>query len=98
MNMTNRINPKSRARLEAQISPEAKALVQQAAYLQGLSLTDFIVSTVQAEAVRVIQEHQTLKLCREDSEAFVDSLLNPTQLNDRIKAASLRYKQVIKND
>lgn len=95
--MGNRINPKLRARLEAQSSPETKALIEKAAYLQGLSLNDFIVSTVQAEAVRVIQKHQTLKLSREDSEAFVDSLLNPPQLNDKIKSASVRYNQVIKN-
>jgi uncharacterized protein (DUF1778 family) len=95
--MANKINPKLRARLEAQSSPEMKALIQKAAYLQGLSLNDFIVSTVQAEAIRVIQEHQTLKLSQEDSEAFVDSIFNPPQLNDKIKSAFSQYKKIIEN-
>ncbi|MCT7983463.1 DUF1778 domain-containing protein [Laspinema sp. A4] len=95
--MANKINPKLRARLEAQSSPETKALIEKAAYLQGLSLNDFIVSTVQAEAIRVIQEHQTLKLSQEDSVAFANSILNPPQLNDKIKSAFSQYKDVIKN-
>jgi uncharacterized protein (DUF1778 family) len=30
-----------------------------------------------------------------DAEAFVDALLNPPKPNDAIKAAAIRYKQVI---
>jgi uncharacterized protein (DUF1778 family) len=83
------------ARLEARISPETKALLQKAADLEGRTLTDFIVATVQAEACRVIERHQTLKLSFEDSEAFVNALLNPPQPNNALKAAALRYKKVI---
>jgi uncharacterized protein (DUF1778 family) len=83
------------SRLEARISPETKALLQKAADLQGRSLTDFVVSCVQAEACRVIAQHQTLKLSLDDSEAFVDALLNPPPPNDALKAAALRYKQVM---
>jgi uncharacterized protein (DUF1778 family) len=84
---------KSMARLEARVSPETKALLQKAAALEGRTLTDFIVASVQAEARRVIQQHQTLQLGLEDSAAFVDALLNPPKPNDALKAAALRYKQ-----
>lgn len=83
------------ARLEARVSPETKALFQKAADLEGRTLTDFVVASVQAEAYRVIQQHQALKLSVEDSEAFVDALLNPPKPNNRLKAASLRYKQLM---
>ena len=83
------------ARLEARISPETKALFQKAASLEGLTLTDFVVASVQAEARRVIQQHQILKLSVEDSEAFVDALLNPLEPNDALKLAALRYKKNI---
>lgn len=83
------------ARLEARITPETKALLQKAASLEGRTLTDFVVASVQAEANRVIQKHQTLKLSVEDSEAFVDAFLNPPKLNDSLKSAVLRYKQVM---
>ncbi|NJN37905.1 MAG: DUF1778 domain-containing protein, partial [Acaryochloridaceae cyanobacterium CSU_3_4] len=46
--MTNAIHPKLSARLEARISQETKALVQKAADLEGRTLTDFVVATVQA--------------------------------------------------
>ncbi|MEA5534706.1 DUF1778 domain-containing protein [Crocosphaera sp. XPORK-15E] len=83
------------ARLEARITPETKALFQKAANLEGRTLTDFVVASVQAEASRVIQKHQTLKLSVEDSEAFVDALLNPPKPNDSLKSAAIRYKQVM---
>lgn len=83
------------ARLEARISPATKALLQKAADLEGRTLTDFVIATVQAEAHRVIKQHQTLKLSIEDSEAFADALLNPPQPNNALKAAALRYKQVM---
>lgn len=86
---------KSMARLEARISPETKALLQKAAALEGRTLTDCIVASVQAEAYRVIEQHQTLKLNMEESEAFINALLNPPQPNEALKAAALRYKQVM---
>jgi uncharacterized protein (DUF1778 family) len=88
-------HPKSMARLEARISPETKALLQKAADLEGRTLTDFIVASLRAEAYRVIEQHQTLKLSIEDSEAFVDAILNPPKSNKALKAAALRYKQVM---
>lgn len=88
-------NPKSMARLEARVDPEIKALWQKAADLEGRTLTDFVIASVQAAACKVIEQHQILKLSVEDSEAFVDALLNPPKPNDALKAAALRYKQVI---
>lgn len=85
----------SMARLEARISPEIKALLQKAADLEGRTLTDFVVSSVQAEAYRVIERHQTLKLSLEDSEAFVQALLNPPKPNNALKTAARRYKKVL---
>ncbi|GAP97193.1 type II toxin-antitoxin system TacA family antitoxin [Leptolyngbya sp. NIES-2104] len=87
--------PNLMARLEARISPETKALLQKAADLQGRTLTDFVVTSVQAEAIRVIESHQTLKLSVEESEAFVDALLNPPKPNDALKTAAQRYQRVM---
>ncbi|HEY9597523.1 MAG TPA: DUF1778 domain-containing protein [Cyanophyceae cyanobacterium] len=88
-------NPKSVARLEARIAPEIKALWQKAADLEGRTLTDFVIASVQAAACRVIEQHQTLKLSVEDSEAFVNALLNPPKPNEALKAAALRHQQVM---
>jgi uncharacterized protein (DUF1778 family) len=85
----------SPARLEARISQETKALVQKAADLEGRTLTDFVVSSVQAAAYKVIEQHQTLMLSLEDSEAFVNAILNPPQPNEALKSAALRHKQTM---
>ena len=42
-----------------------------------------------------IEQHQILKLNLEDSESFVNALLNPPSPNEALKAAALRYKQVM---
>jgi uncharacterized protein (DUF1778 family) len=63
--------------------------------LEGRTLTDFVVVSAQAEAYRVIEQHQTLKLSLEDSEAFFDTVLNPPAPNDALKSAALRYKKVL---
>ncbi len=93
--MTSTPSLKVSARLEARISPEAKALIQQAADLEGRTMTDFVIASVQAAAYSVIEQHQTLRLNREDSEAFINAILNPTGPNEALKAAFLRHEQEI---
>jgi uncharacterized protein (DUF1778 family) len=93
--MAAKASSKSMARLEARISPETKALLQKAADLQGRTLTDFVITSVQAEACRVIAQYQTLQLSLEDSKALVDALLDPLPPNDALKAAALRHQQLI---
>jgi len=93
--MNHTTGQKTPARLEVRISPETKALIQKAADLEGRSLTDFVVATVQAAACKVIEQHQTLTLTVEDSEAFVNAILNPPKPNNALKSAALRYKQTI---
>ncbi|MGV2830005.1 type II toxin-antitoxin system TacA family antitoxin [Myxosarcina sp. GI1(2024)] len=93
--MTTKSNSKATARLEARVTPEIKALIQNAADIQGRTITDFVVATVVAEARRAIEQHQTLKLNLEDSETFVNTILNPPQPNDSLQSAARRYKQVM---
>lgn len=85
------------ARLEARVKPEIKALWQKAAELEGRTLTDFVVASVQEAAYQVIERHEKLKLDEEDSKAFVDALLDPPQPNKFLVAAALRYKETIQN-
>lgn len=89
---SNNTSP-SPARLETRISQETKALIQKAADLEGRSLTDYVVTTVQTAAYQVIEHYQTLKLNLEDSETFVEAILNPKEPNEALKLAALRYKQ-----
>lgn len=84
---------RSRAeRLETRITAEQKSLIARAAALQGRSVTDFVLTSVQDAARRAIEEHQQLALSVRDSEAFVDALLNPQAVNDRLRETVRRYR------
>ena len=80
-------------RLEARITPAQKEVLQRAAELEGRSLTDFVVSSAQAAARRIIEEHEILLLTARDREVFLDALLNPPRANGKLRRAARRYKQ-----
>ena len=73
------------------ISRDQKALFQHAAELQGRTLTDFVIASVNDAAVRAIEEAQTIRLSAKDSRAFAEALLNPREQTARLKAAAQRY-------
>lgn len=83
-------------RLEARVTAAQKQQLQKAADLSGArSLTDFIVSSAEAEARRVLQEHDVIRLSREGQIAFVQALLNPSRPNDKLRRAATNYRDRI---
>lgn len=80
-------------RLEARVTTEQKTLIEQAAALQGRTVTDFVLTSVQDAARRAIKEHTQLALSVRDSEVFVDALLNPKPVNDRLRDTVHRYRE-----
>ncbi|MEM8832147.1 MAG: DUF1778 domain-containing protein [Cyanobacteria bacterium P01_G01_bin.19] len=83
------------ARLEARVDPELKARWQQAADLEGRSLTDFIISSMEESSERVIQRHQRMKLDRQDSRDFVEAIINPPEPNTRLIEAARKYQEIM---
>src|SRR5438046_7246480 len=80
-------------RLETRVTAEQKTLIERAAALQGRTVTDFVLTSVQAAARRAIEEHQQLELSARDSEAFVEALLNPRPVNRRLRDTIRRYRE-----
>lgn len=80
-------------RLETRVTAEQKKLIERAAALQGRTVTDFVLTSVQDAARRAIEEHNQLSLSVRDSEAFVDALLNPKPVNDRLRETVRRYRE-----
>lgn len=93
--MTNDNAPDSTrdARLEARVSTAQKNLLQQAAALSGRTLSEFVVASAQEAARRVIADHESIRLSREEQVAFVQALLNPPAPNARLKRAAKAYRQ-----
>ena len=80
------------ARLEARISNEQKALFQQAAKLTTRTLSEFVVVSAQEAAQRIIQEHESIRLSRQEQVRFVSALLNPPEPVDRLRQAVAQYR------
>ena len=78
-------------RLEARITPDQKDLFKRAASLRGVTLTDFVVSSVHEAAVKTLEATHVLEFSRRDQQAFVDALLNPEPPNERLIAAAKRH-------
>lgn len=81
------------ARLEARVSAAQKSLLQQAAAFSGRTLSEFVVASAQDAARRVIAEHESIRLSREEHLAFVQTLLNPPEPNACLKRAAKAYRQ-----
>lgn len=82
-------------RLEARLSPDTKALFQEAATLQGRSLTDFVVNSALEAARRTVRQNELVELSRRDRMAFVEALLNPPLPHDRLQKAMQRHRQTV---
>lgn len=80
-------------RLETRVTAAQKSLVERAAALQGRTVTDFVLTSVQEAAHRAIEEHQRVELSVRDSEAFVDALVHPQPVNARLRETVRRYRQ-----
>jgi uncharacterized protein (DUF1778 family) len=96
--MAEPASPSSRTRLrgeclETRITADQKILIERAAALQGRTVTDFVLTSVQEAARRTIEEHHRLELSLRDSQAFVDALLDPHPVNERLRETVRRYRQ-----
>lgn len=81
------------ARLEARVSSEQKNLFQRAAALSGRTLSEFVIDSTQRAATRIVQEHELIRLSREEQLAFVSALLNPPEPGARLRKAVESYRQ-----
>ena len=84
-----------RARVEARITSEQKALLQRAANVTGRSLTDFVIGSAQEIAARTLREHEAMLLSARDRETFVAALLKVPAPGKRLRKAAKRYKDAL---
>ncbi|MEQ1913417.1 MAG: DUF1778 domain-containing protein [Vicinamibacterales bacterium] len=80
-------------RLEARITAEQKALFREAATVAGVTLTDFVISSVQQAALRTLEERNLVHLTRNDRRAFVQAMLSPARPPARLRAAWRRHPE-----
>lgn len=83
------------ARLEARLSADQKQLIELAASYQGVSKTDFVLSTVLAEARRVVKDHGTIELTVEQSAKVAAALIDPPEPAAALVEVFEAYKKKI---
>ena len=82
-------------RLEARVTSEQKALIEHAAALQGRSITDFVLSSVQDAAKRTIEDYEVLRLSVADSRHVVEAFLNPRPPGPDLRDEVARYRAIV---
>jgi uncharacterized protein (DUF1778 family) len=82
------------ARIEARVSPKQKELFERAAAIEGVTLTDFAISTMNRAATSVVQEHTTIELSVRNQRAFVEALQNPPEPNEALRKAAKAYMRI----
>ena len=81
------------ARLEARVSSDQKDFFQRAASLTGRTLSELVIDSTQEAAAKIVQEHEVIRLSREEQVAFVSALLAPSEPGARIGKAVRSYRQ-----
>jgi len=79
-------------RLEARLSPEVKERLEQAAKLEGRTLTDFVIDAALGAASTIIERHQAIELSAVDRELFFRVLMDPPAPNEALREAARRYR------
>jgi uncharacterized protein (DUF1778 family) len=93
-----RAKPVKQRRIAARVTDEQHALFQRAADLQGRSLTDFVLATLQKEAVQTIETMEIIRLNAQESLRLADALLGPPREPSEYQLAiKNRYRETVRH-
>lgn len=85
-------------RIAARVTDEQYALFQRVAALQGRSLTDFVVSTLQEKAMQTVESLEIIRLNAAESRKLAEALLGPArEPNEHLLAAKKLYNETIRH-
>ena len=82
-------------RLEARVPVFLKRIIQRAADLQGRTITDFVIASLDRSARETVREHEVMKLNAEDSLRLAKALINPPAPNAALKRAMALHKKTV---
>ncbi len=91
-----RISERLEARLEARITKDLHALLKRAAEVEGRSVSDFVVATVQAAAQRTVERADMIRLTLADQERFAEAILSPPAPTAALKRAFTRRDTLLR--
>jgi uncharacterized protein (DUF1778 family) len=85
-----------KARFDTRLPKEQKQLFERAARLGGYrNLTDFVISTLQSKAIKIIEENDRILASQQDQEIFFHALINPPKPNKELLTARNDFNKLI---
>jgi uncharacterized protein (DUF1778 family) len=75
-------------RLNVRMPKQARAIIDQAASLEGRTTSDFVRMSAVEKAREVIDSHQRIASSCEESIAFARAFLNPSEASDKLRDAT----------
>ncbi len=82
-------------RLEARVPVALKKVIQHAANLQGRTLTDFVIASLDKAARETVREHEMITLGTADSLRVAKLLIDPPKPNAVLKKAVERHRKSV---
>lgn len=83
---------KAADRIDARLPTESKRVIEHAAGLIGVTVSDFVITQAYQAAQAVIRDRERWVFGRAQSQAFADALITPPEPNDALKQAVARFK------
>jgi uncharacterized protein (DUF1778 family) len=87
----------NQARIDFRTTPEVKSLIEQAAAIYGMTVSEYIKAIVVEKSRQVIEHHETRILSDRDRDLFLSLLDAPAAPNAALLAAAAEFKNVVKD-
>lgn len=79
--------------VEIILSEDRKTILETAAILEGLTLSEYLVKIATYLAEQSILQYESITLSNQDWEIVTSKINNPPEINNALKKAISRYKQ-----
>jgi uncharacterized protein (DUF1778 family) len=86
------------ARLEARISADLHATLKRAAEIQGRTMSDFVIASVQEAAQKALDEAEVIRLSLHDQQRFAEAILSPPKPTAALRRAMARHDKLLRSE
>ena len=83
-------------RISLRVSAQAKRKLERAAGYADKTLTDFIADAALQKADAIVREQEVITLTPGEWSEFQEMLLNPSEPNEKLKAAFAEHARVVR--
>ncbi len=91
MSGSDAVSASRRHRIEVRVSPEQDALIRQAALVEDISVTAFVLDAVTSKARKLVKQNHDLVLSNEAFDRFMAELDRPAEVVPELVALFNRH-------